>query len=26
MRTFGVDTEFDYALYGDNIKIKFNVR
>jgi ribosomal protein S3AE len=26
MGTFGVGTEFDYALYGDNIKIKFNVR
>lgn len=26
METFGVDTEFDYALYGDNIKIKFNVK
>lgn len=26
MGTFGVNTEFDYALYGDNIKIKFNVR
>ena len=26
METFGVGTEFDYALYGDNIKIKFNVR
>jgi|TARA_R110001592_G_scaffold279629_1_gene547053 hypothetical protein len=26
METFGVGTEFDHALYGDNIKIKFNVR
>ena len=26
MKTFRVQTEFDYALYGDNIKIKFNVR
>lgn len=26
METFGVDTEFDHALYGDNIKIKFNVK
>lgn len=26
MKTFSVQTEFDYALYGDNIKIKFNVR
>ena len=26
METFGVSTEFDHALYGDNIKIKFNVR
>ena len=26
METFGISTDFDYALYGDNIKIKFNVR
>ena len=26
METFGIGTDFDYALYGDNIKIKFNVR
>tara|TARA_R110001583_G_scaffold27226_1_gene97599 strand:- start:955 stop:1239 length:285 start_codon:yes stop_codon:yes gene_type:complete len=26
MGTFGVGTEFDHALYGDNIKIKFNVK
>ena len=26
MGTFGVGAEFDYALYGDNIKIKFNVK
>mgnify|MGYP007004763863 FL=1 len=26
METFGICTDFDYALYGDNIKIKFNVR
>ena len=26
MKIFGVGAEFDHAIYGDNIKIKFNVR